>query len=266
MKKLHYLNALLFNTQHGPLSRLPRDLWEGGQPGDASPPENQGDMRLSRAEWEAKRRSELAEKSHADLAAKVAQLEADNRALRGRAAKDGEVVLTVDQAKAWAAYVAIGKPEEITSRLKDGDAARVENTTLRREANLSALASDMKWKPSALSKLAKDVEIVVKDGADGKKVYSVKEGDKEIPLEQYAKANWEEFLPSLQATGSTGGTGSNQGAGNAGQGAGIGANNQGAGNVQFPFGNTGSNTPANPIDSRLGQLQEAAKTNNTPLV
>lgn len=140
-----------------------------------------------------------------ELIEKAADLEADNFELRNSEEDsqlpEGSVVLTAEQAKAWEAYQALGKPEEIGQKLKDGEAAITERDGLKEKEVLSGVATELKWKPEVLSDLAKGKNLTWTIAEkDGKKTVSVKDADgKEHPAEEYAKANWSLYLPALQA-------------------------------------------------------------------
>lgn len=97
--------------------------------------------------------------------------------------------ITDDEMALFESYKELGKIEDITSALEEGE-------TNRRSQIEAEVASTMGWKPSVLKKLASGIELFMK-----KDKPFVKDGDKETPLEEYADENWEDFLPSLKAAG-----------------------------------------------------------------
>lgn len=128
---------------------------------------------------------------------KIKELETQNRELQGKVPKEGTAVLDVEQAKSWQAYQALGKPEELAT-VKSG------YTALQREQLIGKAAEAHQFKPGVLGKLVGsglgiDIRDVEKDGQKTAVAF-IKDGDKEIPLLDYVKTNFSDFLPSLQAT------------------------------------------------------------------
>lgn len=127
-------------------------------------------------------------------------------ALKGKAAPDGAVVLTADQAKLWEAYQGLGKPEDVTKALKDRDDAQTELGTFRRNAQIQQAAEAHGYKATALGKIpslaGKAIETREIE-ADGQKVKRsfVKDGDKETALDAYIQEHDAELLPALTADG-----------------------------------------------------------------
>jgi hypothetical protein len=146
------------------------------------------------------------------LAEKLADVQSDNYRLReerrglkqqvteatGKVPAEGTRVLTTDEAKAYDAYVALGKPEEIKRSIDANGVATAELTTLKREKQIRAAAEAAGYKASVLTTLAADLDIQTeaKDGAT--LVYVVKDGEK-TALTDYAKKEWPDFLPALEA-------------------------------------------------------------------
>lgn len=117
---------------------------------------------------------------------------------------EGSVVLTADDASAWSAYRALGKPDEVKKAIKDGSAAIAENQGFKREkevAEFGRKAGVPTEKLSALTKLAGNAVF----GEETKKVngkdvvtITVKEGDAEpVPFDTY----FAEFLPAIKPDG-----------------------------------------------------------------
>jgi hypothetical protein len=124
--------------------------------------------------------------------------------LRGKAAPEGAIVLSADDAKAWEAYKAIGKPDDLTKAVTDRDAAQAELQKLRHEKTLTAAAEAHGYRAAALGKLPslagkaiemREVEI---EGAKVPRAF-VKDGDKETGLTEYITAHDPELLPALSA-------------------------------------------------------------------
>lgn len=151
-------------------------------------------------------------------------------AVRETAAKlppDGSKVLTAEQAKDWEHYQGLGKVADLRTALAERDSHKAENAGFRREKLVSQVAEvaridGAKVNPKVLGKLAEKLDLVIGDlkddkgvliGEDGKpiakdatpvKAAFVKgEGDALTSLAAYAKANWEEFLPSLKVAPAT---------------------------------------------------------------
>lgn len=149
---------------------------------------------------------------HGDPSAALRVLIAENygyrdqlRDLKSKLPGDGAVVIKDDDAKAWEAYRKFGSPKDIKAALDEGSLAKSEAADYRRDAVMRQ-AADLHFpgKSGVLSTLAVGLEIEFQDGTDraGKptKQAVVKgEGDAVVPLTEYAKKNWADFLPSLQS-------------------------------------------------------------------
>ena len=117
--------------------------------------------------------------------------------LQGKLPADGAVVLAGDDATAWEAYRALGKLDELQAALSERETTKSELTTLKRDLELRDVAQIANYKIAVLKQLAGDAQFAIKE-ADGKKSIVVKDGEKETPLADYAKARWADFLPALQ--------------------------------------------------------------------
>lgn len=138
------------------------------------------------------------------LRRKNAEQKAELETLRGKAPPTGALVLSADDAKAWEAYTAIGKPDDLTKAVTDRDAAQTELATLRRNAQLAAAAEAHGYKAAALSKLPSlaGKEVIIKDVTEGEataKRAFVKDGTTETGLAEYITAHDPELLPALSA-------------------------------------------------------------------
>jgi hypothetical protein len=145
-----------------------------------------------------------------------ARLLAENYKLRDKLREarvpEGATVLSAEDAKLFASYKELGTPKAI----KDVQ-GRVENLAgevarLKRTESYDAAAAALGWKASAFRKLAQQADIEVQPlkvkGDDGKEVetYVVKPpqaGDKPVPLGDYAREHWADFLPALDAKETT---------------------------------------------------------------
>lgn len=116
----------------------------------------------------------------------------------------GAVVLKGDDAKAWEAYVSLGKPGDLRKALDDGKLVAAEATTLRKAEVVREAAELSGFKPGVLKTLAKDIEITFVEvkGQDGKAVREAHVkgvDDATTPLKAFAETEWKEFLPALKA-------------------------------------------------------------------
>ena len=142
---------------------------------------------------------------------KLRQLEQQLTETAGKVPAAGTVVLSGDEAKAWAAYTALGKPEEVKTYLDERTQLQGKLQGMERETTLRSVADVVGYKPSVLANLdrmakaeGKALAFDVRDTTvDGKpiKVAYVKDGDKETALTDYAASNWADFLPALAAQG-----------------------------------------------------------------
>lgn len=164
--------------------------------------------KLSKEEWEAKRREELSQRSHDQLVSKQIELERDLVKARGRAAPEGSRVLTADEAKEYEALTALGASKDLKARLEKGDAAVVTLAGRERGDTLREVAEAAGYKLPVLTRLSEGLtfEIGAEVEKDGKKSKPVtvkyEDGKKTAPLDQYAKEHWSDFEGSLRADAS----------------------------------------------------------------
>lgn len=125
------------------------------------------------------------------------QLKEQLAALQGKLPAEGAVVLAGDDASQWQAYTQLGKLDELQAALAERETTKGELATLKRDLELRDVAQIANYKPAVLKQLAGDAQFVIKE-ADGKRSIVVKDGEKETPLSDYAKAKWADFLPALQ--------------------------------------------------------------------
>lgn len=130
-----------------------------------------------------------------DLETKVTEAE------KGKA-PEGATVLQGDAKQAYEAYLALGKPEEIKTKLDAAATTEAELTTTKRKAAVGELAQTLGWKASVLEdRLDRHPALQwdVKDEA-GLKVVTFKEGDVTKPALEFATEKWADFIPALTAT------------------------------------------------------------------
>lgn len=183
----------------------------------------------------------------------IRQLKEQLQAAQAKLPGEGTVVLTAEQAKAWAAYQGLGTVEVITQGLKDRDTAQGELTTLRKAATLRDVAAAHGYDADVLQTLGGGLEFELRDvTADGqtRKAAFVKEGQTQVRLDEYAAQKWAKFLPSLTQQAGAG----NQGAGGAGTGG------QGAAGVRFPTQGAGGQSQGGDVVTKFMQDAEKART------
>jgi len=128
-----------------------------------------------------------------------------NRQLKSQVPAEGATVLTGDDAAAWAAYTQLGKPADLQAAIAQRDQAQGDLAKLQRSAMIRTAAEAAGYKPTVLESLdaqtggaaTYEVREVEQDGKRAKVAY-VKVGESEAqPLDQYAQAQWADFLPAL---------------------------------------------------------------------
>ena len=174
-----------------------------GEPNPADPP------KLTEREFEDKRRTDLAQKSHDQLVSRQIELERDVAKYRARSAPEGSRVLTAEEATAYDAYVALGVPKELKTRLEAGQQAETDLQGRKRGDTLREVAEVAGYKPAVLGRLSDGLEFEISSSeVDGKpvKTVNVKGADgKTTLLNEYAKANWADVEPALAAGTGPGG-------------------------------------------------------------
>lgn len=142
------------------------------------------------------------------LRTKNNDLKRDNDDLKTKVAPDGALILTADEASQYQSLKALNlKPDEITKRLTDADAAVSERDTLKRRDTIRQVADVSGYKSAVLERLGADLVYEIKDATEtvnGKQVQTkqvlVKDGEKNVPLKDYAAREWQDFLPALGGT------------------------------------------------------------------
>lgn len=171
-----------------------------GEPAPEHPP------RLTREEWQAKRRADLAEEGIAGLVTKVADLEYDLRETRRKVPKEGARVLTPEEAADYDALVALGKPADVQARLQAGEQASAQLSQRQRGDHLREVADATGTNLKVLTRLSDGLEFEIgpEVDQDGKKTrpVTVKDSDgKTRAFSELLKDDWAEFAPSLVKSG-----------------------------------------------------------------
>lgn len=135
------------------------------------------------------------------------ELQGQLDALSARVPSEGSVVLNADEASAYQAYIALGKPQELSERLEQAETAAADAKSLRRQATIRDAAQVSGYKPAVLERLAADLTLELRDLTENGqtvKAAFVRDGDRpETPLRQYAEQHWPDFLPALRAESDT---------------------------------------------------------------
>lgn len=135
------------------------------------------------------------------LASADARIKELNKESRDHRLKAEGVTGTTEQERAELdAYRAYGKPDELKARLEREAQLSTEKATRERQDGLRKVAEGLGLKPNSLFlRLADGLEFTTQE-ADGKTVYSVQQGDKSVPFEQWAQSNeeWRDALPAMQ--------------------------------------------------------------------
>lgn len=191
MKNIYTLTALLALT-------APR--MDGTEP-DPKPTD---ERQLTAKEWAELERSKAEKKSAADLVDELVRVKEDNFKLRRKQAPEGGLVLDAEQAKRWAAWEQLGKPEDVSASLEQGKKDRALIAAQEKKQQLATVAEAAGWDADAfadLDSLAGGLEWSVKEvkGQDGNSVKSVtvKVDGKDVDATEFAEARWKKFLPVL---------------------------------------------------------------------
>ena len=121
--------------------------------------------------------------------------------LTGKIAPEGAVILKGDQAKAWAKFNSLGKPEDLETRLNEGAAAIGKVAKHDREKHVGEVAKLVGFDADVLNDLAGTLEFeIAEETVKGKveKVVKVKDGETSKPLAEYAAAKWPKYMPALK--------------------------------------------------------------------
>lgn len=185
------------------------------------------------------------------------RLRESNRQMKDRQAPDGAVVLTGEDVQAWTAYQALGKPADLKTAVEERQTLQGKLAGMERETILRNVAEVAGYKPSVLANLdriakaegktlAFDVRETQQDGKPVRMAY-VKDGDKELPIGDYANANWSDFLPALTA---------------------VQGNGQQQSGTRFVTQHAGSGTQGrpDPVADFIAKQEEQRKAEKNPLI
>lgn len=159
-----------------------------------------------------------AENAVAELMAQTYRLRRGKRIIEGKATPDeiravlpeGFSLLSKDEAAEFAAFRALGKLDEVKSKVENEAKLKNQLSEQAREAIHRDAAEATGFAPAVLTKIAKSegLHIEVRDETvDGKVVKKAfarkadKANDPLMPLTEYAEKHLAEFLPALKATG-----------------------------------------------------------------
>jgi hypothetical protein len=140
------------------------------------------------------------------------QARQERDALRGKVPGDGAVVLTGDDAAAWAAFQALGhKPAEIKTKLGERDTFEGRIKAADREKLIGSAAKVHGFDPDVLAdKAGADLRIEIADVQRNGKTVKVaqvvtieKKDGKDVEvrtdLDKHAEKHWAKYLPVLRA-------------------------------------------------------------------
>lgn len=204
MNKMLLLSALLLATALPPRGEGDNNNSQGN--GN----QNNNDGRFTEEEWNARNQARHAQTSHADLVKALTAAERKAERLEANQVPKGGRALTAEEAQAYDAYVAFGKPDEVKAKLEQGEQASAELTGLKSQRDIDAAATDAGFKPTVLADRLKADGLTLLPSReverDGKKVKVpvVKDANgTEHELPTYAKDKWADYLPALTAATST---------------------------------------------------------------
>lgn len=142
------------------------------------------------------------------------QLREKNRTLKEKIPAEGFVVVAKADADSLTTYQALGKPDELKTRLDAHTTLETELATTKRAVNIRRVAELAGYDASVLEAIAGDADFFTKEVEDGgkkieKPFVKVKENsaDVEKPLTEHAESAWQKFMPSLKVGGQQKGTG-----------------------------------------------------------
>ncbi|KQR40756.1 hypothetical protein [Deinococcus sp. Leaf326] len=182
--------------------------------------------RYTEQEWKDKRATELATSNQAELVKLVVAAEVENRSLKNNQVPKGSRVLNDQESKDYAAFLALGKPDEVAAKVKehgeyaafgkvadvkksldDGAAANAKNADREKAEHIATVAGVAQFKPGVLTDRVnhdKLTDLVVREvereGKQVKVAYAKDPQGVEHELDAYAKKNWGDYLPALQLT------------------------------------------------------------------
>lgn len=126
---------------------------------------------------------------------RIRQLTTDLEATKGKVPAEGHVVLPQADAQALEAYRKLGTADDLGK-------LNADLAAMRRDALLQDAAGAHGYKVAVLKRLAGDglaleMRDVAREGKTARRAFVVEDGGKATDLEDYAKAQWPDFLSSL---------------------------------------------------------------------
>lgn len=177
----------------------------GANPGGGTNPGGTGDTERQNLQGLLQRHNNDAMAVIATLLSENHGLRDERRSLRGQLPAQGAVVLSAEQATQWQAYQQLGAIDVLQTALTERGTFQAQIAGFQREKLIGQVAEAAGYKASVLGQLpgADKLEFTIGTATqDGKQVktVTVKDGDKQTPLADYATTHWADFLPALTAT------------------------------------------------------------------
>lgn len=202
--------------------------------------------------------------------------------LTARLPKEGAVVLTGDDAKAWEAYKALGKPEELKKKVDRSAELETKLADRDRQTVIDEAAGAVQYNKDVLGEeiRRRDLHLEMREVTETvngqtvkKKVPHVRPAKDEKatlePLTTYAERDMKPYLVALKATGdaSASGGGGTNGTSSSSAGAAGGSTGGGSGATWPAQSGTGggSGGSGNVLDAFLTGKQERDKARSNPL-
>ena len=135
------------------------------------------------------------------------ELSDELREAKTKVPAEGSVVLSTEQAAQWAAYQALGNPEEVKNAIDEKSTLQGQLDSMARNTILRDVAEKSGFKFSVLQtaddlaksrgkNLTYELREVEEDGAKVMRAF-VKDGDTQKPLGEYAQEQWADLMPAL---------------------------------------------------------------------
>lgn len=129
--------------------------------------------------------------------------DAENELATVRSASEQQPKATKEDLDELTAYRALGKVDEVKTKVETGTTATQELTTLRRESTIRKAADVAGYNFDVLRDRISNQELLVRevdeDGQKVERVFVKPENGNETPLADYAAQNWKAYLPALVA-------------------------------------------------------------------
>ena len=190
------------------LHRILLDPDPSGTAGGGGSTEVSGETKTGGGEFDATKAVDSLAKRYGGLDGALKHLVAENyeyrdeiRQLKGKAPKEGSIVLEGDNVKHWNSYRELGAPTDLKKVVEERDGLKKEVGGYQKKEVVGKAAKIAGFEAEVLSTLAANLEIEITSKVEGGKTLQsvvVKHDDKTTPLEDFAKANWAAFLPALK--------------------------------------------------------------------